>query len=120
MKKEKIIFWIATGIFSIMMLFTAYNYLTSPEMKAAFVHLGFPDYFRVELAVAKLLGALALLMPFAPNAFKQFAYAGFTINLISAAIAHASKGDPAQAVMMPLIFLVLLIVSYIYFGKLKD
>jgi len=29
--------------------------------------LGFPDYFRVELALAKLLGVLALLVPVGPR-----------------------------------------------------
>lgn len=120
MKKEKIIFWITTGIFSLMMLFSAYKYLTADEMKAAFDYLGFPDYFRIELAVAKILGVLALLLPFVPQGFKQFAYAGFTVNLISAFIAHASKGDPAQTTIMPLIILVVLAVSYLYCNKLQQ
>ena len=118
MRKNKIIFWATTGIFSVMMLFSAYKYITAPELKAAFEHLGFPDYFRIELAVAKTLGALALLLPFVPKGFKQFAYAGFTINLISAAIAHASKGDPTQIVVTPLVFLAVLVASYIYYNKL--
>lgn len=117
MKKEKIIFWTTTGIFSLMMLFSANMYFTAPEAKTSFEHLGFPDYFRIELAIAKILGALALLLPFVPKGFKQFAYAGFTVNLISAAISHASKGDPASAVTAPLIFLVVLAVSYIYYNK---
>lgn len=120
MKKRKIIFWTATGIFSLMMLFSSYMYLTAEEMKASFEHLGFPDYFRIELAVAKLLGALVLLLPFIPKGFKQFAYVGFTINLISAAIAHASSGDPAQAVVTPLVFLAVLVVSYLYYNKLQQ
>lgn len=120
MKKEKIIFWITTGIFSLMMLFSAYKYLTADEMKAAFDYLGFPDYFRVELAVAKTLGVLALLFPFVPQGFKQFAYAGFTVTLISAFIAHAYKGDPAQAIIMPLIILAVLVTSYLYYNKLQQ
>ncbi|GAB3432406.1 DoxX family protein [Niabella aquatica] len=117
MKNKKIIYWAATGIFSLMMLFSGYNYFTAPELKEAFVHLGFPDYFRIELAVAKILGALALVLPFVPKGFKQFAYAGFTINLTSAFIAHSSKGDPFNISVMPLIFLAVLVVSYIYYNK---
>ena len=117
MKKESVIFWTATGIFSLMMLFSAYNYFTAPELAAAFQHLGFPDYFRIELAVAKILGVLALLIPPVPKGFKQFAYAGFTINLISAAIAHGSKGDPAQGIILPILHYIILAVSYIYYTK---
>lgn len=119
MKKVKIIYWVATGIFSLMMAFLSYNYLTSPDIKGAFVHLGFPDYFRIELAIAKILGVLALLLPFVPKGFKLFAYAGFTVNLISASVAHASSGDPVSAIITPLVFWAILIVSYIYYEKLQ-
>lgn len=116
--KTKIIYWATTGLFSLMMLFSAYKYFTSPDMEAAFQYLGFPAYFRIELAVAKVLGVIALLIPAIPIAFKQFAYAGFFINLVSASIAHGSKGDPAQLVLTPMVFLVFLIVSYLYYQKL--
>ncbi len=120
MKKEKIIFWSTTGVFSLMMLFSAYMYFTAPQAKAAFEHLGFPDYFRIELGTAKALGAFALLLPFVPKGIKQFAYAGFTINLISASIAHASTGDPAQEIVTPLVLLLILIASFIYYHKLHE
>ena len=91
MNKYKIVFWVATGLFSAFMLFSAYSYLTSEEMKGAFSFLGFPDYFRVELAIAKLLGALALILPFVPKPVKTVAYVGFAINIVSAIVAHISK-----------------------------
>jgi hypothetical protein len=62
-------------------------------MKDAFAHLGLPNWFRIELTVAKILGALALLIPTIPNRIKEFAYCGFAITLISAIIAHSSSGD---------------------------
>ena len=115
MKKEKIIFWVTTGIVSLMMLFSAFNYLTNEEMKAAFVHLGFPLYFRIELAIAKILGAITLVIPFIPGKVKQFAYSGFAITFVSAFIAHLSSDDPISVAIMPIIFLVLLSISYFYF-----
>jgi len=117
MKKEKIIFWVTTGIVSLMMLFSAFNYLTNEEMKAAFVHLGFPLYFRIELAIAKILGAITLVIPFIPGKVKQFAYSGFAITFVSAFIAHLSSDDPISVAIMPIIFLVLLSISYFYFQK---
>ncbi len=118
MKKEAIIYWAATGILSLMMLFSAYGYFTSPDMKAAFVHLGFPDYFRVELGVAKILGVAALLLPMVPATVKNFAYAGFAIIFVSASFAHFSSGDPISGVITPLVMLGLLAVSYTYSSKL--
>ena len=119
MSKQKIIYWTSTGLFSLFMIHSAYQYLTAKEMEAAFLHLGFPAYFRIELGIAKFLGAVVLLIPMIPKGFKQFAYAGFAINLISGAIAHASKGDPALYVMLPLVFLVMLIISYVFFEKVS-
>jgi len=81
-------------------------------MKGAFAHLGLPDYFRIELTVAKILGVLALLMPNVPYKIREFAYFGFGITLVSASIAHFSSGDRLMFIVDPLIFLSLLIVSY--------
>jgi hypothetical protein len=118
MKKETIIYWVTTGLFSAMMLFSGYSYFTSPDMKAAFAHVGFPDFFRVELGTAKLLGAAALLIPMVPAVVKNFAYAGFAIVLVSAAFAHFSIGDPMSAVITPLVMLGILGVSYVYSSKI--
>lgn len=119
MKKDKIIFWISTGMVSAMMLFSAFNYFANEEIKGAFVHLGFPSYFRIELGVAKVLGAIALLLPVIPSRLKEFAYFGFAITFVSAFIAHLSSGDPISVAVAPLIFLVMLLVSYIYLCKSK-
>jgi hypothetical protein len=57
-----------------------------------FTHLGFPDYFRVELSWAKFLGVAVLLAPVSAR-LKEWAYAGFAITLASALIAHFALGD---------------------------
>jgi hypothetical protein len=119
MKKDKIIFWITTGGVSVMMLFAAFSYLTNEEIKVGFVHLGFPSYFRIELGIAKALGAIALLLPITPNRLKEFAYFGFTITFISAFIAHVSSGDPVSVAIAPMVCLVILVVSYIYLHKTR-
>ena len=78
------------------MSFTAYAELRLPQVAEAFAHLGFPDYFRVELSLAKLLGVALLLAP-VPARLKEWAYAGFAIDLASALIAHAAVGDGPDA-----------------------
>jgi len=118
----KAIYWATTGIVCSVMVFSAINFnLNNPlgPMKGAFAHLGFPDYFKIELTVAKVLGVLALLIPSIPRKIKEFAYFGFAITLISASIAHFSSGDGILFVIDPLMFLGVLIVSYLYFGKIS-
>ena len=95
-KSKTIVYWIVTALFCLQMSFTAYAQLRLPQVAEAFTHLGFPAYFRVELAFAKLLGVLLLLAP-APLRLKEWAYAGFAINLVSALIAHFSVGDGPEA-----------------------
>lgn len=89
-------FWIATALLCLQLGFTAYAQLRLPQVAEAFARLGFPDYFRVELAWAKLLGVVLLLAP-VPSRLKEWAYAGFAITLASALIAHFSVGDGPDA-----------------------
>jgi hypothetical protein len=90
------LYWIATGLFCLQMSFTAYAQLRLPQVAEAFTHLGFPSYFRVELALAKFIGVVILLAP-VPDRLKEWAYAGFAVNLASALIAHFSVGDGPEA-----------------------
>jgi uncharacterized membrane protein YphA (DoxX/SURF4 family) len=116
MKSTKIIYWTSTSILALMMTFSAFAYFTDPKIDAGFHQLGFPSYFRVELGIGKLLGAILLLAPVAGRV-KEWMYAAFGIVFISAAIAHISIGDPAARIAGPLTFLAILIVSYIYYHK---
>src|ERR671910_3908178 len=87
-----IAFWTVTALLCLQIGFTAYAQLSLPQVAEAFTHLGFPDYFRVELSLAKLLGVVLLLAP-VPARLKEWAYAAFAITLGSALIAHLSIGD---------------------------
>ena len=119
MKKIKITYWASTWMVGLLMTYSAYAYLTQPEMEQAFLHLGYPAYFRIELAVAKLTGVVLLLLPVFPR-IKEWIYAGFTIVFISAFISHTVAGDPVVARLSPIIFLALLIVSYLTYHKLHN
>jgi hypothetical protein len=89
-------FRIVSAAFCLQIGFTAYAQLRLPQVAEAFTHLGFPAYFRVELAWAKLLGVVLLLAPVAAR-IKEWAYAGFAITLGSALIAHFSVGNGPEA-----------------------
>jgi hypothetical protein len=68
-------FWTVTTLLCLQIGFTAYAQLRLPPVAEAFAHLGFPDYFRVELAWAKFLGVVLLLAPVSTR-LKEWAYAG--------------------------------------------
>ncbi|RKR80115.1 DoxX-like protein [Mucilaginibacter gracilis] len=117
MKIQKITYWIATGLLVLGMLATFANYFFNPDFKKIFAHLGFPDWFRVELGIAKLLGAFAVAIPAVPARVKEWAYFGFLLSFSSAVIAHYNAGDPVFNMVAPLIMLLVLVVSYISFHK---
>lgn len=100
------------------MLWSAFNFSLNKEMEGAFAHFGLPNWFRVELTIAKILGALVLLIPAIPERIKEFAYFGFAITLISAVIAHSASGDGLSSID-PLVILGVLVVSYLYYYKTK-
>jgi hypothetical protein len=98
--KTVVAFWITTAVFSLWMLFTAYWELWAPQAAETFTQLGFPaHFFRVELSLAKVAGVAVLLLP-TPQRLKEWAYAGFAINLGSAFIAHLATGHGAYQTSM--------------------
>ena len=117
-KTKTIVYWIVTALFCLQMSFTAYAQLRLPQVAEAFTHLGFPAYFRVELSWAKLLGVALLLAP-VPARLKEWAYAGFAINLASALIAHFSVGDGLFAWGWAAATVVLWGLSYFFWRRLQ-
>ena len=114
MKKDKIIYWASTGSLGFIMLFSMFKMYTP-----IYEHLGFPHYFRTELLIAKILGLIVLLTPRIPAILKEWAYAGFSIVLISASIAHFNSDDTIINAIEPYIWLAILVVSNLYFHKLS-
>lgn len=109
---RKVIYWVITGLLAVLSVFAAFAYLSgSPQAVQGFAHVGYPQQLRIILGIAKLLGAIALVVPGWP-VLKEWAYAGFTFAWISAFVAHYLAKDGAEA-FMPLILLVLLFVSYV-------
>jgi hypothetical protein len=110
--KRKVIYWVTTGLLAALSVFAAFSYLSgSPQAVEGFAHVGYPQQLRVILGIAKLLGAVALIMPGVPKV-KEWAYAGFTFAWISASVAHYLAKDGAAA-FLPLLLLVFLIISYV-------
>ena len=120
MRRNKIIYWIFTGIiFAFDSLIPA---LTSNTQLAidGIRRLGFPDYFRVELTVFKVLGGIVLILPMVPRRYKEWAYAGFGINFISATVATWAVGGFSPNIILPLVLLAMLVISYVTYNKLAQ
>ncbi|WP_281225638.1 DoxX family protein [Flavobacterium aquiphilum] len=119
MKKDKIIYWLSTALVTVGMLLSAYQYFNGTYMAEAYKQMGYPDFLRVEIGIAKIIGAIVLLLPVLPSKIKEWAYAGFGILFFSAALTHFLLKDPTERIITPLVFLMLLIVSNIYYSKVS-
>ncbi|MBK9509334.1 MAG: DoxX family protein [Cytophagaceae bacterium] len=119
MKKNKIIFWISTAFIAVLVGLTPILTWKDPQsIEMITKHLGYPLYFLNTLNVLKILGGLALLIPQVPAKVKEWAYVGFAIDFIGATVSLVGVDGAIGQSFFPLIFLVVLVVSYVYKEKL--
>ncbi|MEM9548765.1 MAG: DoxX family protein [Bacteroidota bacterium] len=113
-KAQKIIYWTSTILMCAIFLFSASMYFMKTEMiKGYFEMMNYPPYLVYPLAIAKILGIIAVLSN-KSKLLKEWAYAGFFFDAVLAAAAHLQAGDKGE--MMSILAIVLTIISR-YFWK---
>lgn len=118
MKTTKIFYWIFTILLVALMLMSAVtSFMPNPQGEAVMKMIGYPYSVLHLLAVAKILGIIALLVPGFPR-LKEWAYAGFTFDLIGASYAFLTIGSSVLDIWFMLLGLVLVFGSYICYHKL--
>lgn len=111
MKIYKIIYWITTGLLSLMLLMSSGMYVfDNATIQEAFKAFGYPVYLIYPLAVAKLT-AVVILLSSKDSIIKEWVYAALFFEFVLALFAHVmiSDGEQIGAIMA----LTLLIGSYI-------
>ena len=116
-KKQSILYWVLTLPFCLCLLASGVAYLAGiPKIVTLITTLGYPVYILKILGTAKVLGSLAILTGLFPR-MKEWAYAGFTFNLLGASASHALHGDPIGHALVPLALFGLLMSSYAVWKK---
>lgn len=114
LKKITIGYWFFTGLLiTLMLLGSIGDIISAPEAVALFKHLGYPAYLLPFIGVAKLLGVIAILMPGFPR-IKEWAYAGFVIDLTGAMYSTIAVGDPW---IFFIIGYILIAGSYVFYHR---
>jgi hypothetical protein len=117
MKRNKIIYWIATIWLALGMISTGMVQLLKAKAGAggadSVAHLGYPGYFLTILGVWKVLGVIAVLIPKFP-VVKEWAYAGFFFAMSGAIFSHVASGNPVNEIFPALLLLVLAIISWYF------
>lgn len=114
----KNIYWTTTILLSAFLLWSAYTYLFSKSTIEGVRDLGFPDHFRMQLAILKIIAVAILLIPQIPMQVKEWAYAGVGLFFLTAIVAHTAHKDPFVITLINLVLFGLLIVSNIYLHKM--
>ena len=119
MKKINTYYWIVTGLFSALMIFSSIpDILNTADALKFMSSLGYPPYLTPFIGVAKVLGAIAILIPGYPR-IKEWAYAGLVFDLIGASYSVMSVSHDPQGLFM-LVFVGAAFASYfLYHKKLK-
>jgi uncharacterized membrane protein YphA (DoxX/SURF4 family) len=108
----KAVWWLVTLVLAVMMGASGVACLMeAPAMVASMQHLGYPHYMLFILGTAKVLGVLALLLP-VPRGLREWAYAGFTFNMLGALWSHHAAGDTLEIMEPAMVGLGLVQVSY--------
>jgi uncharacterized membrane protein YphA (DoxX/SURF4 family) len=120
MKAINITYWIFTVLLALGMGLGAIpDVISSPDaVKLVCDHLHYPAYFLPFIGIAKILGAITVLVPGFPR-LKEWAYAGFTFDLIGAIYSSIAVGDPPQMWAPIFIGFIILFGSYIFHHKRK-
>lgn len=118
MKKWTLLFWISTGLLfvfqGVMPALTGHTEMAKEGTR----HLGYPDYFGTLLTLAKIAGAIVLILPITPPRLKEWAYAGFFFDFTAAFISLWVVDGAGPLLLMPLIVLAVWLVSYISYHRL--
>jgi len=112
-KKQRVIYWVVTILFLLPMAGSGVPeaLFGRPAATAATIaHLGYPLYLMRMLGLAKVLGAVAIVSN-RSKTLKEWAYAGYTFNLLGAVASHLIVGDGPVAAA-PAIVLALVLTSY--------
>ena len=116
-KKNRIIYWISTGIIALFELSGAF-FINSEMAKEGTRHLGLPEWFRWEVSIGHIIGGILLIVPIHKR-IKEWVYVAFGIDFISATIAYLSVEGFGMNALSPVIMFALLVVSYIYYHKIQ-
>lgn len=113
-KRNKIIYWIATGFLALGMTAGGVQQLLQIGGYVEIITgLGYPLYFMSILGAWKILGVITLLVPKFPLV-KEWAYAGFFFAMSGAAISHIANGQPFTEAIPSLILLVVTVISWYF------
>jgi uncharacterized membrane protein len=110
-KAVRIWYWVITFLFVVFMLFGAASEVSQSESaQKLLADLHYPVYLNYILGIAKIIGAVVLIQ-WRFKTIKEWAYAGFTIDILGAA-SSSYFVEGIGAAIFTVVFLIPLFLSY--------
>lgn len=127
-KKNKLIYWISTGLFSTLMVVSGGNHFFNTEYATtAFTNLNFPGNVVYVVGACKWLGVIAILTK-KSDILKGLAYAGFfylyllalTANIIAWNTDIVTSSRVIMDIFIAPVILISVSISYLFEKKLNS
>ena len=120
MKAINITYWVCTVIIAGMMLFSGVTNAMVNEASVKMIShdMGYPQYMIGFLGVAKICGAIAILIPAFPR-LKEWAYAGLLFDLLGATYSIVSSGDNGGGLAFMTVLIAVGFTSYALYHKVN-
>ena len=119
-KTIKTIYWVSTiFIFLFEGVIPALTFQTDLA-KQSVRHLGYPEYFDAMVVAFRIFGVIALVIPKMPGHIKEWAYAGFGLEFISAFVSLFVVDGFGPTLLFPIIAFSILTVSYSFYHRIQN
>jgi hypothetical protein len=113
LRNLKIAYWTVAIIISAFFILSGYMELTkNPATYPKTIRMGYPPYFIALLGLAKLIGAVVLLLPILR--LREWVFAAFTIDVIFAFVSGYSIQSYADCIKAGIVFIVLMLAYRLF------
>ncbi len=106
-----VVHWVSTAVIVCFLWASAASYVFSAATIEGVRALGFPDFFRWQLVALKIIASLVLLVPIFDGRFREWAYAGVALFLLTSIVAHVAHDDPWVLSLINAVLFALLLIS---------
>ncbi len=118
-KAINLTYWISTFIFAGLMIFSSVGGIQPSQAAIQLMHhgLGYPVYFIQFISIAKLIGAIVILIP-GLNRIKEWAYAGLFFDLAGAIYSGVAASGRFDLMMLSMaIWIIPGVLSYYFWHR---
>ncbi|MBC7847776.1 MAG: DoxX family protein [Flavobacterium sp.] len=115
--KTVYLYWTLLILLAIFFAISGFMEITkNPSTYPKTLQMGYPPYFILTLGIAKIVGVIALLAPNLKR-IKEWAFAGFTFDVIFAFISGRHIDSNADCIKSAVVFSIIMLTYFLFLKK---